>query len=367
MTSLALLAFLAIWTAAMVVADRLWKVRRGSWIEGPALPAALMAVIAAIWFIFVAGDVTVEELGGVLSRAYHSVVDLVLGTGESKQLFSGAGRHEHFAARALAVASVIPLLALIPLGIRRMWRKRDRDPLRLALMVVAAFYPLTLGLRLTLASSETSQRASEFVFVGVAFFAAILITEWEWPRERSRALVRSLALVGVGAVSFIGGFIVGELQTTRQPGPYLVGSEDRSVTPEGLAAADFAARELPEESRVFVDRTNATLLGSYGGVNPIFGRYGEVSLPRILFDGEFDDVHRRAIHGQSLAYIVVDRRLSQDLPVIGYYVESDEPGAFTRRVPVGKRALEKLDFVPGVSRVYANGPIVIYDSSALLG
>ena len=152
-----------------------------------------------------------------------------------------------------------------------------------------------------------------------------------------------------------------------QSGGDLVGSEDRSVTPEGLAAADFAAEELPDESRVFVDRTNATLLGSYGGVNPIFGRYAEVSLPQILFDEKFDDAHRRAIQGQSLAYIVVDRRLSQDLPVIGYYVESDEPGAFTRKTPISSGALEKLNSVPGVSRIYANGPIVIYDSSALLG
>jgi hypothetical protein len=367
MTSLAFLAFLVLWSAIVLIEIR--PSRRElfrDWHSGPLLPAAIMAATVSLWFIFVSGAVTIEELGGVLSQAFHSVSDLILGDSGSKQLFSGAGQNEHIAARALALASVVPLLAMIPLGLLVMWRDRERDPLRLALGAVAALYPLTLGLRLTLASSETSQRASEFVFVGVAFVGATLVTRWGsqgWP---FRATTRSLAFTGIAILSFLGGFIIGELAATRQPGPFLVGAEDRSVTPQGLAAAEFTDEHLKPESRIHTDRTNGTLLGSYGNVDPIFGRYGDISIPHVLFGERFDRASRRVVHGQSLAYLVVDGRLSKELPLIGYYVESDEPQAFVRKTPVTRNALEKFNKVPEISRVYSNGPIVIYNTSALL-
>lgn len=367
MTSLALLGFLALWTGIAVFVSRRSSPAAAHRRSGsPTLPAALLALGAGLWFALVAGGVTIEELGGVFSRAFHSVFDLVFGGSGPKPLFSGAGQSEHPVARLLVLASIVPLLALLPVGLRKLWRARERDPLRLALAGVAVLYPLTLGLRLTLASSETSQRASEFVFVGVAFLAAIVVVGWARPRRPWRARARSLALAGLATIVFVGSFIVGEMQATRQPGPYMVGAEDRSVSPQGLAAARFARRELPAGSRLLTDRTNATLLAAHGGVDPIFGRYGEISIPRVLFDPRFGRKHRRVIHGQSLAYVVVDGRLSRAVPTIGYYVESDEPQAFTRTEPVGGAALEKLNTAPGINRIYTNGPLVIYDTTALL-
>ena len=365
MTSLAVLAFLALWTALHVafVRRRLIPPRR----RGPILPAVLMAIVVVLWFALVAAGVTVEELGGVFSRSFNSLFDLILGRSSSKQLFSGAGQKEALAARALAFASILPLLALIPYGIWTMWRRRIREPLRWALAVIAALYPITLGLRLTAASSETSQRASEFVFLGVAFLVAAISSQVPlsgWGPLR-RFGTRGLIAV-VATICFIGGFLIGELQATRQPGPFLVGAEDRSISPQGLAAARFAHDHLARESRLLTDRNNATLLGSYGETDPIFGRFDEISLPTILFGPSFDRADERAIRGQSLSYIVVDRRLSRELPLIGYYVESDEPGAFTRRHPIGPRVLEKFRRVGALNKIYSNGPIVIYDTSALL-
>jgi hypothetical protein len=232
---------------------------------------------------------------------------------------------------------------------------------------VALLYPITLGLRLTLASSEISQRASGFVFLGVAFLAGLLTVRSTRVAWRPRALLAArLALTATAVMSLIGSVLLGELSATRQPGPYLVGAEDRSVTPEGVAAAAFASAHLQARSRALVDRTNATLLGSYGNLNPIFGRYGGTPLPRILLGSRFDATDLLALRGQSLAYIVVDRRLAREPPLIGYYVESDEPGAFVRRLPVSVSALSKFTPVAGVSKVYSDGPIDIYDTRELL-
>lgn len=368
MTSFALLAFLGLWTGATALSRRLTGSSTVTQpLKGPGFPAAMMLIAVALWFVLVSGSATISELGGVFSRAFESVFDLITGSGSSKQLFSGAGQSEHLIARALAVASVVPVLALIALGLLTVWRNRIRRPLWWALSALGVLYPVTLGLRLTLASSETSQRASEFVFVGIAFFAAILVMGLRWPRwSGPNTIAVKSGLTAAALICFIGGFIVGELQATRQPGPYLVGAEDRSVTPQGIAAADWAAAHLPARSRLLTDRTDATLLGAYGGMNPIFGRYADISLPHILFGRRFDHADQRAIHGQSLSFVVLDFRLSRELPLIGYYVESDEPGAFQRRQPVSRAALGKLGSVPGVSKVYTNGPIVVYDTSALL-
>lgn len=367
MTSMAIFAFFLLWAAlAAFFAHRFAEPPADELRKGPGLPLGIMAMSVVVWFVFVAGDVTVEELGGVFSRAFTSLTDLIFGKSGSKQLFSGSGESEHLSARILALASIVPMLALVPFGVWTLWRERVRNPLWWALATVAMLYPVSLGFRLTAASSETSQRASEFVFLGIAFLAAMLTPRDVWPGGPStRSLATRAAIAGLLTISFVGGFLIGELQATRQPGPFLVGAEDRSITPVGLAAADFAAAHLPPESRLLADRNNSTLLGSYGGLNPIFGRWGDISLPRIFFSPRFDEADRRALHGQSLAFIVVDRRLSRDLPLIGYYVESDEEGAFTRRRPVSRAALEKFRDVAGISKVYTNGSIVIYDASAL--
>jgi hypothetical protein len=367
MTTLAALLFCAVWTAAILVLNRGRRDDYTSeWLAGPGLPTALIGVGALLWFALVAGGVTLTELGGVFSGMLDSLLNLITGGSGSKQLFSGSGQSEPMAARALVVASVIPPLVAIALGVLKMWQEEEDDPLRVSLAGVAVLYPVTLGLRITLASSETSQRASEFVFIGVSFLAATLIAEWDWTRRSLRRLGGLLAITGVATITFLGGFIIGELQATRQPGPYLVGAEDRSITSEGIAAARFASAHLPPRSRILADRTNATLLGSYGELDPVFGRYADISIPRVLFGGEFDRADRRVVHGQSLAYVVVDRRLSRELPLIGYYVESDEEGAFERRRPIAIESLRKFESVPGVSKVYSNGPISIYDTSALL-
>ena len=368
MTSIATLAFLMLWAVvALVTAKRgVSKKALGGWFDGPGLPAAMLLVAVGIWFAFVAGGVTVSELGGLFSRAFQSVFGLIFGSDKPKQLFAGSGQHEHAIARLLALGSIIPLLAVIPLGLLTLWRERERDPLRLALAAVATLYPLTLGFRLTLASSETSQRASEFVFVGVSFLAVIVLTGPRRPQLRLQAFGTRLIVTTVAIMAFIGGFIIGELQATRQPGPYLVGAEDRSITSQGLEAARFAAMHLPPDSRILTDRTDATLLGSYGGLDPIFGRYAQISVPRVLFSRRFDRADRRVVHGQSLAYIVVDKRLTRELPLIGYYVESDEEGAFKRTRPIAIGSLLKFESIPGVSKIYSNGPISIYDTTALL-
>jgi hypothetical protein len=383
MTSYALLAFLVAWAVLTALADRrasaggarmpavgldpggtLGAARR-SFLDGPGLPAVLLAAMAALWFAFVAGAVTIDELGKVVTGAVDSTLGLIFGGSGPKTLFAGGGQTNSLGARALAVGSVIPLLVLIPLGLRRTWRAADSSTLWRTLGLAAVLYPVSLGLRLTLAGSETSQRASEFVFVGVAFVAGLVISEWRLPKRWLTRNARALALTAVALVVFLGGFIIGELPATRQPGPFLVGAEDRSISPQGLAAARFAAAELPAHSRILVDRPNGSLMNSYGELNPVFGQIHGIPVTRVFFSKTFDRPDRTVIKDDLIDYIVVDRRLTRELPVLGYYFEADEQGAFSRKRPISIASFAKFRHVAGLSKVYVNGPITIYSTARL--
>ena len=260
---------------------------------------------------------------------------------------------------------MLPLLAIIPLGLWRTWRGSDTSPLWRAFSVVALFYPLTLLLRLTQAGTETSQRASEFVFLGLAFVAGLLVNELRPPRERLLRIAGALGLGVLATVIFVGGFIVGESPATRQPGPFLISGEARSVSPQGIAAAKFAAAELPPGSRVLVDRPNSTLLSSYGHLDRVTGSIDGIAVTRVFLSRTFDRTDQRVISDDAIDFIVVDRRLSHGLPVTGYYFESSEPLANRYRKPLSRFALSKFDHVAGMSKVFDNGAIAIYDTRGL--
>jgi hypothetical protein len=333
------------------------------WLDGPALPALFLAGAGAFWLIFVAGDVTGSELSNVFTDAFSSVANLISGQSASKTLFSaGNGQTNTTVARLLGVASIIPLLFVIPFGLRRTWLRKGSSALWRALSLVALLYPITLGLRLTQAGTETSQRASEFVFVGLAFVTGLLLNELPRPASALRRAPGLIAIAAIATIVFLGGFIVGESPVTRQPGPYLVGGESRSVSPEGLAAARFADEHLPPHSRILVDRVNATLLAGLGHLDPVIGQVNGIRVSHVFFSRKYDQEDQAVISEDAIDYIVVDRRFIEEPPVSGFYYEHDEPSGGQ---PISRESLQKFADLEGLDRIYDNGAVAIYDTSVL--
>jgi hypothetical protein len=373
LTSYGLLAFLLTW-ALVIAFDRSaigrsvfppakdWKLEpRG--LGGPALPAAILAALVALWLGLVAANVTSSELGSVFKESFESIVNLATGQSGSKQLFeSGNGQSNTAIARLLGVASIIPLLLVIPFGLWRIWRRPGSTALWRALALVGALYPITLGLRLTQAGTETSQRASEFVFVGLAFLTGLLLAELQRPKDRWRRAAQPAGFVALATIVFLGGFIVGESPLTRQPGPYVVSGESRSVSPEALAASRFAANHLPPHSRILTDRVNATLLAAYGHLDPVVGQVNGIPVSRVFFSRTYDDEDQTVISEDAIDYIVVDRRFVETPPASGYYYEKDEP---SNGRPLSREAVQKFADLEGLERVYDDGAIAIYDTAAL--
>ncbi|HEY1286022.1 MAG TPA: hypothetical protein VGF04_08030 [Solirubrobacterales bacterium] len=333
------------------------------WFEGPGLPAVFVLVAGALWLIFVAGDVTSTELGSVFRNAFNSVADLISGQSGTKTVFgAGQGEANTTIARLLGVASIIPLLFVIPFGLRRAWLRVDSSAAWRALSLVALLYPLTLGLRLTQAGTETSQRASEFVFVGLGFVAGLIIAELRPLSDPLRRAARLLGLAAIATIAFIGGFIIGESPITRQPGPFLVAGESRSLSPEGLAAARFADQHLPPRSRILVDRVNGTLLGGLGHLDPVVGEINGIPVSRVFFSRTYESRDQEVISEDAIEYIVVDRRFIDVPPSSNFYYEAGEPSGGNA---ISREAIQKFGALDGLDRIYENGPIAIYDTANL--
>ncbi|MGZ6299320.1 MAG: hypothetical protein ACXWMN_02355 [Candidatus Limnocylindria bacterium] len=372
LTSYSVLAFLVIWALTIEFGRRdgvfpavpaTYGADPSAPRQGPALPALFTGAAIAFWLLVVAGSVTANELGSVIAGAFESAIDLLTGQGGSKALFeAGHGETNSTVARILGVASIIPLLFVIPFGLRRTWMRRGSNAMWRALAVVAALYPITLVLRLTQAGTETSQRASEFVFVGLAFVAGLLIVERRQHAKPGWMALRQLGLAAIATVVFLGGFIVGESPVTRQPGPYLVAAESRSVSPQALAAARFADEHLPPRSRILVDRVNGVLMAAIGHLDPVIGSVKGIPVSQVFFSRRYGRKDQVVISDDAIDYIVVDRRFIERLPVSGYYYEKDEPSGGK---PISREALQKFANLDGLTRIFDNGAIAIYDTAGL--
>jgi hypothetical protein len=388
LTTYAMIAFLALWTGVI------WALRRRppaeqllvpakanghrrSWRSlatairtrlrvGPALGCLLLGAVALCWFAFVAGGATQDELGSVFANAISALFHLVFGGGGTKTLFkAGTGQVDPLVVRVLGLASVGVLALVIPLGVWRVWREHRTSTLAISLAAVGLLYPFTLVPRLTSAGSEISQRASEFVFVGIGFVTAILFIHLTKSLGRHRGRLLALVATGLAGLVFVGGVILGESPVTRQPGRFEVGAESRSISPQGAAAARFAYEHLPHDSRILVDGPNGLLLGSYGELDPVIGDIRGIPVPEVFFSKQFNSNDRIVIVHDAIDYVVVDRRLGHSLPVDGYYYDRDEPRANERTNAISGASLRKFNSVPGIDRIYDNGPIVIYDTAAV--
>lgn len=341
-----------------------WRMRR-SHANNPAGFALVAFLLASGWAILVA-DIVVTYLIPVLNGAIREFIQFLTGHGPAKVPFSStSSQRDPLVVQVLGFASVILILLSVPFGLWRLWARRRANALALTLAGGTLAYPVSLGLRLTQQGTETSNRASEYVFVGIGFVLALVIAEaWlpgrlHWPR---------MAMFATWSVAiFLGGISVGTAPYARLPGPYLVAADQRSIDPQGVAAAEWMRDARGVNNRMIADQTNGLLMGSYGKQAPQFRFRADdpYSVSEAIFSPGVGSFEQSILRGKEIQYIIIDDRLSQALPPTGIYFERSEPGAYRHAAPIDPQVLAKWDRIPVVSRIFDSGDIVIYDVRAL--
>ncbi|WP_029431603.1 DUF6541 family protein [Blastococcus sp. URHD0036] len=360
LTSMLLVGFLAAWA----VVDLLLNRRQARQAPVVALAAVIGAVLVLAW-LFRPGNPVADYLATIARSSVEQVSALAGGQSERHGLFQDAqGDAPPVWLRLAAVSSLLVtcLLLLLSLPAARTWLRR-REPLAVFLVVFALMYPLIPGGHLTPATSEVFDRSSGFVYIGLSFTVAWWLVHGYRKAIVQRAANSALAVGTVLALLFVGGMSFGSgPRWNRLPGPYLVQADSRSVDAVNLAAARWAAEELPPGSRVLADRMNRLLMGSIGGQYPVTQLADEINPSSLLLSPRFGADDEEALRDDDLDYVVVDLRGSQTRPRVGVYWENGEWGQ-PHDIPVTLEALRKLADVPGVERIYDSGWVVVYDVS----
>ncbi len=374
-TSFALFAFLTLWCVAAFLVER--RIRKTT---APVMPAVLTGVLSYVWLVAVAG-IVVGYLAPAVAAATQQVVRVLQGD-KARELFSAsAAPRSPFWEQGLAYFGIAVLLALTGLGLWVIWRRGHVTPAIAALAIASLGYPASLAARFTAQGAELSDRAGAFVFLALGFVIAAGL-EWHKdvallpdgrPRLSSLTSRVGTRMSGWGlpwkaaalVIIMMSGIALSFPVWARLPGPYLVSADPRSVEPEGITTAEWAANHLPRDSRFLVDRVNRVLLGSIGGQHPVTASFDQVRVRNAFFSLTLGPQEVKVMAEGAIDYVLIDRRLSSSLPIVGVYYERGEISSGSHRSPIPAQALEKFDGVDNVSRIFDSGDVQVYDVRAL--
>lgn len=358
LTSVALLVSLTIW----------WLIERRK--RGESLLARVVGGVAAVLTIFIAlwtatvGDAILSYIASIGQSSIDSLV----------QFFRGQDRHELFSdysgyrtpvwERVLSLSSVaLIMVLLVPSTLAaRSWLKRTSS-IAIFLALVGITYPIIPGGHLTRATSEVSDRASGFLYVGLGFLFA-----W-WIARKYVTLPPSVRRLVVGGlvVLFVGGTVVGSgPQWLRLPGPYQAAADNRSVDEYNLATSRWMQANLSSDNPTLSDRINRLLVSSIGQQYSVTHIGDGVESSPVFFDPEVTQNVLSTLHQGKVVYVVMDTRTATQLPRVGVYLEQGEENSYKHKVPINPRAFTKFDTALGVSRIYDNGHVLIFDVRELL-
>lgn len=292
-----------------------------------------------------------------------------------QSLLSGFGSHGHGIAVSspsgphfdliLEYLGVLLLALLAAAGAWLVWRHRKRHagrrPLALAVGALALFGALALRL-VGPEGSEIYGRAATYFMIPASFAVAVAL----WACVRFRLSPGTFAgagnrswrvFVGVFGVVLLGlGGVAGGWPPyyARLPGPFKVEAWERSVDQHNLELATWAATELPADSGVASDFVTGSLLASLGH------QAAPTDVASLFLDNHVSKAVIRLVARERITFIAVDLRLARGLPEDGYYFINDpRQGRYTAPLPL--RDLTKFAAIRGMSRVFDDGTIVIYD------
>ncbi|WP_439923016.1 hypothetical protein [Nitrobacter sp. JJSN] len=245
-------------------------------------------------------------------------------------------------------------------AIREILNRRWRDSRLVFLTVLAFGFPVSVVLRLSIGGWEIGNRMGTLAFFGVGLVVAVSIVHY-WQGRSPQGWRRSAPALAL-AVIVLGGVTSASLNPIRER--YKVGADDQSIESMGIETALWTKAWLGPGNSFTSDRINRLLLAGYGRQDARLAVSQGVDAGRVFRAEKLDSDDYWALAKGDIDFLLVDLRLSTALPVLGFYFEPWEPKSAT---PLSAAALLKFNGVDGITRIYDNGYIVIYDVRGLHG
>lgn len=326
--------------------------------QAPWLITAIVVAATAIWAHWVAPG-TYSYLVPVLRRAVNETIATITGGTSGRGLFEAAGgTHQQVAStwqRAVAIASVALVVLALSFGLREISRRHRRNPVVLVLAFAAVVYVAVLPMRLVPAAWETSNRSSEFLYVGVSLAIGIAATIHRVVVVRRFAVVAALCAAVLG----IGGVVAGWPPRVLLSLPYRVQASGAVIPPQPRATADWARTVLGPGRRFIAPEAVGRELLVHGG-ETAFVTDAPFDARTVLYDANVTAGIVDTLGKEAISYVALAKRASADDSMAGYFF----PGPGNADV-VSAETLRKYDVFPGVSRLLDSGDIYVYDLRSL--
>jgi hypothetical protein len=344
----------ALLAAIVALASTTFLLRRRVRYRNP-WPFAAFAAAAILGWLAVVASSTVGYLSPALERAFVSTLHTIAGESSARAPFQAAGgAGAPLFEQIVAIASVLLMAIAFPFALRVLRHRYRRDPLVLLLTAAATAFFAVVLLRLSPAAWETANRASEFLFVGLAFALAYVALQLYARRPTTTVLI---AIAAALAVVFAGGVISGWARPERVSQPYEVRAGSAVLRPEGREFAAWARTYLPQGAGAAASESDARLLATYAGARAIAGTRPDVR--DLLQLPSYDPWQRELLRENDIRFVIVDRRERSFDNLAGYYFDVLPPVGRPDRLLPSRVAL-RFD-AAGFDRIYDSGTLIAFD------
>lgn len=252
------------------------------------------------------------------------------------------------------------ILGLTGLGVLAQRKRGMRGSLAWGMVIVAGVYFGAYPMILSASGASGARRSWSFTNVGVATVIALglasipLLKQW-WLRIPGLALlVVSLMVLMIGNVS------ANMNEVYRFPGPYVYGSDTRSVTAETRASGRWLRETQGPDQPLIADRGMQIVMVNEG--RAVLGVPSDgYPLWNLLIQSEPPSASLlEQTRSDDLRFVVVDKHQTTAIPSIGFYLDQNEPLAQQRTEPLPESTLTKWDHMPYALRIYSSSTIDIY-------
>lgn len=319
-------------------------------------PLAVLAIALTVVWLLVVASATVGYLSPVLGDALKSTLHTATGEAPARQLFQGTTvtvEATPLLARGVSLLAVLLLAIGLPFGLRTVWRRYRMQPVAAVFAAAAIAFFGALALRLAPQAWETGNRASEFLFIGLAFvLACVGLKAW---RPRFAPWLGRALMAGALAIVLMGGAITGWPWDSQLALPLRARAADRTIVSPPLGTAEWAKREV-RGGRFAALTADARLLLDPGGKSVVSDYSADVA--DILPAPELATWAVPVLRENDVRFVVTDQRAVSEDGTRGYYFSiADSP----RNALLPRSAVTKFEAAPGVERIFDNGTIVVYD------
>ncbi|HEY3869617.1 MAG TPA: hypothetical protein VGM10_14745 [Actinocrinis sp.] len=294
-------------------------------------------------------------------------------SGSGRSAFQASSLPRYEMVLALAAPVVVSLLGVIGAWLsRRRWRT---SPMLRTVFIVSVCYPLSLPFVLTTAGAPGAHRSWPFTYLLLSGLLAFTIAAAcsgtagrrggpGRPRRvafaaRSR---RINALLKAGAIAVVMALIVGNSGSENNnesmfPGPWQVGTDARTESPELLAVAAWAKQTQGGGHNFISDYTTGGVFGAFADDDFLVGF---PSWDLYFYDAPPKPQTLQELGPDKVDFMLVDSRLSEAPFESGFYFEPSEPEAYTRTSPISLSALEKFTAYPWAVKIYQSQHYALY-------